>query len=113
MDAGTFGHEGSDFFIPMSPNERFEEALGQGEKIHDNYRRYAENFVSIPWCLMNHHMSCFAQWTEETRKQYLGYLQTPLAGRHFMMGIRSAITQDGSKEHFPPLTMRLANYKSG
>lgn len=70
----------------MSPNERFEEALGQGEKIHDNYRRYAENFVSIPWCLMNHHMSCFAQWTEETRKQYLGYLQTPLAGRHFMMG---------------------------
>nr|VFK66690.1 MAG: monoamine oxidase [Candidatus Kentron sp. UNK]VFK72164.1 MAG: monoamine oxidase [Candidatus Kentron sp. UNK] len=86
LAAYPFDPKSCDFFTRMIPDERFEEALRQGGKIHPSYRQYAENFVSIPWTRMNHHMGCAAEWTEETRNRYFSYLQTPLAGRHFMIG---------------------------
>jgi len=86
LGAYTFDGDNAEFFARMNPAERFEAALAQGEKIHPQYRRYAETAVSVPWQRMNHHMGCTAAWTEEARKRYFTYLQTPLAGRHFMMG---------------------------
>ena len=86
LGAYTFQHENAEYFARMSPAERFEAALSQGEKIHPNYRQFAETAVSVPWHRMNHIMGCTAVWTEETRRQYFRYLQTPLAGRHFLMG---------------------------
>jgi monoamine oxidase len=86
LGAYTFNGDNAEFFARMNPAERFETALTQGEKIHPDYRRYAETAVSVPWHRMNHHMGCTAAWTEDARKRYFTYLQTPLAGRHFMMG---------------------------
>ena len=86
LGAYTFNADNAEHFARLNPAQRFEEALQAGEKIHPDYRRYAENFVSIPWHRMNHHMGCTAQWSEEARARYFTYLQTPLANRHFMMG---------------------------
>lgn len=86
LGAYTFDGANAEFFARMNPAERFETALAQGERIHPDYRKYAETAVSVPWQRMNHHMGCTAAWTEETRRRYFTYLQTPLAGRHFMMG---------------------------
>jgi monoamine oxidase len=86
LGAYTWDADNADFFARQTPQQRFESALAQGERIHSDYRQYAENFVSIPWHRMNHHMGCTAQWTPETRARYFTYLQQPLAGRHFLMG---------------------------
>ena len=86
LGAYTFDEKNAEFFARLNPAERFESALRQGEKIHPDYRKYAETAVSVPWQRMNHQMGCTAQWTEETRKRYFTYLQAPLAGRHFLMG---------------------------
>ena len=86
LGAYTWNHENAEFFARLDPQQRFEVALDQGSRIHPDYRKYAENFVSIPWHRMNHHMGCTAQWTPETRELYFNYLQQPLSGRHYMMG---------------------------
>ncbi|MEM1435007.1 MAG: FAD-dependent oxidoreductase [Pseudomonadota bacterium] len=86
LGAYTFNSANAEYFARLTPAERFEEALRQGEMLHPNYRKHAESFVSIPWHRMNHHMGCTAQWTPETRAQYFGYLQQPVANRHFLMG---------------------------
>lgn len=86
LGAYTFSPDNAEFFARLTPAQRFEAALAQGEQVHPEYRQHAESFVSIPWHRMNHHMGCTAQWTEELRKQYFAYLQTPLNNRHFMMG---------------------------
>ncbi len=86
LGAYTFQQEHGHYFGLMSPAERFEAALAQGEKIHPDYRKYAENAVSVPWHRMNHIMGCNAMWTPETIERYFTYLQQPLAGRHFLMG---------------------------
>ncbi|MFV2090129.1 MAG: flavin monoamine oxidase family protein, partial [Pseudomonadales bacterium] len=53
--------DNADFFTRLNPEQRFEAALHQGQKIHPNYRKYAESFVSIPWYRMNHHLGCTAR----------------------------------------------------
>jgi len=86
LGAYTWDPANAELFARMTPAQRFEVALAQGEHIHADYRRHAENFVSIAWHRMNYQMGCTAQWTEEARTRYFGYLQTPLNGRHFLMG---------------------------
>lgn len=86
LGAYTFDPRHSEYFARMSPEERFEVALDQGEKIHPNYRQFAETAVSVPWHRMNHIMGCTAAWTEELRERYFAYLQTPINGRHYLMG---------------------------
>ncbi len=87
LGAYTWNPDNAEYFARMNPAERLTEAARQGEQIHPgNYQRNVETAVSVPWHRMNHIMGCTAQWTEETRKLYFSYLQTPLNGRHFMMG---------------------------
>jgi len=84
--AYTWNPDNAEYFARMSPEQRYEAALSQGEKVHPSYRKHAEKFVSIAWHRMNHQMGCTAQWSEESRERYFHYLQTPLNGRHFLMG---------------------------
>ena len=86
LGAYTWNQDNAEFFARMTPEERFQEALRQGSNIHPDYAEHAETAVSVPWHRMNHIMGCTAAWTEETRKRYFSYLQTPLNDRHFMMG---------------------------
>ena len=74
------------YFSRLNPEQRFEAAIVQGQKIHPDYRKYAESFVSIPWYRMNHILGCTAGWSEEATNRYFSYLQAPLNGRHFFMG---------------------------
>ncbi len=85
LGAYTFDAENSEFFARMTPEQRFEEVLKQGEKIHPDFRKYAQNAVSVPWHRMNHMMGCTAVWTAETRERWFKRLQQP-EGRHYMIG---------------------------
>ena len=69
----------------MSPAERIEQALVQGEKVHPGYRQHVERGVSVAWSRMNHILGCSALWTAEARRNELPTLQSPV-GRHYMMG---------------------------
>lgn len=86
LGAYTFNATNAEYFARMSPAERLEEAIREGEKIHPGYRNYVETAVSVPWHRMNHMMGCTAAWTEENRARYFSYLQQPVNGRHFLMG---------------------------
>ncbi len=86
LGAYTFNANNAEFFARMNPAERFEAAIQQGEKLHPDYRKYAEKSVSVAWHRMNHIMGCTAQWTPDARQRYFKLLQTPVAGRHYLMG---------------------------
>jgi monoamine oxidase len=73
LGAYTWDQSNAEFFARLNPQQRFKEAVRQGSKIHPDYGKHAETAVR-------------AAWTEETRRLYFTYLQTPLNGRHFMMG---------------------------
>ena len=69
----------------MSPAERVEVALVQGEKVHPGYRQHVERGLSVAWSRMNHMLGCSTLWTEEALRNDLPTLQEP-AGRHYLVG---------------------------
>ena len=69
----------------MSPAERLEAAIRQGEKIHPDYRSQIETGVSVVWHRMNNMLGCAAEWAPETRDKYFARIQAPF-GRHYMIG---------------------------
>ncbi|HSG89081.1 MAG TPA: FAD-dependent oxidoreductase [Pseudomonadales bacterium] len=83
--AYTFGDRGGEYFAKMSPAERIEAAISQGEKVHPDYRKYIETGVSVPWHRMNHMLGCSARWSDEDMKVHYPRLQAA-AGRHYMVG---------------------------
>ncbi|MEQ8860574.1 MAG: FAD-dependent oxidoreductase [Pseudomonadales bacterium] len=85
LGAYVFDHQTNDLMATMSPAERIELAIQNGEKIHPNYRRHVENGVSVAWHRMNYQMGCTAQWTEQARRDYFATLQQP-SGRHYLIG---------------------------
>lgn len=85
LGAYTFSEEAGEKFGRMTPAERLELALQQGEKLHPGYRGYVENGVSIAWHRMNHMQGCAAQWDEPLRAQWFKRLQAP-AGGHYLIG---------------------------
>lgn len=85
LGAYTFDDELGLRLTRMSPAERIELALAQGEKVHPGYRQHVERGVSVAWFRMNHILGCSALWTEEARRNELPTLQSPV-GRHYMMG---------------------------
>lgn len=76
----------------MTPAQRIEYAIAQGEKLHPNYRQYIETGVSICWNRMNHHMGCGTYWPPEVYDKHYKTVQAP-AGRHYMMGDQMATIQ--------------------
>lgn len=85
LGAYTFGDDAGEKFSRMTPAQRIELAIQQGEKLHPGYRNYVENGVSIPWHRMNHMLGCSAQWDEESRARWFKRLQAPVGG-HYLIG---------------------------
>jgi monoamine oxidase len=85
LGAYVFGGDAADRFERMTPAQRLEAAIRQGERIHPQYRQYVETGVSIPWHRMNNMLGCAAEWEPEMREKYFELIQAP-AGRHYMIG---------------------------
>ena len=69
----------------LSPAQRIDLALSQGERIHPQYRRFVGRGVSVAWHRMNHMLGCSAVWSESALRNHFERLQKP-AGRHYMIG---------------------------
>ena len=85
LGAYVMGGAASDRFEAMTPAERLEAAIRQGERVHPDYRSHVETGVSVCWHRMNNMLGCAAEWRPEVREQYFARLQAPF-GRHYMMG---------------------------
>jgi monoamine oxidase len=72
----------------MTPQQRIEAALAQGEVIHPGrYRNMYMNGASVAWSRVPWTLGCCARWTEETRKAHYQTLvamenRIVLAGEH-------------------------------
>lgn len=71
----------------MTPAERIEFGLRQGEVFHSQYRKEFSNGVAVAWSRMPGTLGCCAIWSEESRKQHYRNLTTMdgrivLAGEH-------------------------------
>ena len=69
----------------LSPAERIEAALAQGERVHPDYRQHVGRGVSVAWYRMNHVLGCSTRWTDEAMRNDFATLQNPV-GRHYMVG---------------------------
>ena len=75
----------SEWFGRMTPQDRLQEAIRQGTKVHPNYADYIENGVSVIWHRMNHQLGCTSSLSTEARNKYFKLLQKP-EGRLYMVG---------------------------
>ena len=85
LGAYTFGNERGLRLTRLSPAERIEAALAQGEKVHPDYRQHVERGISVAWSRMNHVRGCSTLWSDEARRNDFPTLQAP-AGRHYLVG---------------------------
>ena len=85
LGAYTFGDDVGEKWSRMTPAQRIEAAIQQGEKLHPGYRSYVEHGVSIPWHRMNHMLGCSARWDDSVRDQWFKRLQAPV-GAHYLIG---------------------------
>jgi monoamine oxidase len=85
LGAYVFDDDNNDRFARLSPAERLELVIQNGERIHPDYRKHVETGVTVSWHRMNYIMGCTAQWTEEARRHYYPILQQP-TGRHYLIG---------------------------
>jgi len=85
LAAYSWSDERGEKFSNLSPAQRIELAIQQGEKLHPGYRAHIENGVSVAWHRMNYMLGCAARWTDEVRKQWYARLQAPVGG-HYMIG---------------------------
>ncbi|MGY6770301.1 flavin monoamine oxidase family protein [Komagataeibacter sp. NFXK3] len=75
-------------FAGMTPQERIERALAQGEVFHPkHYRKEFSNGVSFAWSRVPWSMGCCSMWSEQARKTHYKALCTMdnrvvLAGEH-------------------------------
>jgi monoamine oxidase len=71
----------------MTPAERIEAALAQGEVFHPQYRKEFLSGVSVPWTRVPWILGCTSRWSEENRAAHYKDLVTMdgrvvLAGEH-------------------------------
>ena len=85
LAAYTFDSASGDRFAALSPPERIELAISQGERVHPQYRSYIETGVSVAWHQMNHMLGCAAAWNEALYAKWFARLQAPV-GNHYLMG---------------------------
>jgi monoamine oxidase len=85
LGAYTFDPRAGEKFARLSPPERIQLAIQQGEKIHPGYRNYIEKGVSVAWHQMNHMLGCAAQWDEALFERWFQRLQQP-EGHHYLIG---------------------------
>ncbi|MET0535597.1 MAG: FAD-dependent oxidoreductase [Steroidobacter sp.] len=85
LGAYTFDDARGEMFAKLSPAERIQLAIRQGEKIHPGYGRYVESGVSIAWHRMKHMYGCAMRWDEPLQTQRFNTLQSPVQG-HYLIG---------------------------
>jgi monoamine oxidase len=85
LGAYTFSGTAGDKFARMTPQERVNLAMRQGEKLHPGYSKYVEHGVSVAWHRMNHMLGCAAAWNESLRTQWYSVLREPV-GHHYLVG---------------------------
>ncbi len=85
LGAYSFGDQLGERLANMSPAERIELAIRQGEKVHPGYREHIENGVSVAWHRMNFMLGCAATWNQELLSKWFTRLQRPV-GHHYMVG---------------------------
>ena len=85
LGAYAFDDEPGYRLTRLSPAERIEAALAQGEKVHPGYRQLVGHGISVAWYRMNHVLGCSTRWTDEAMRDHFETLQNP-AGRHYMVG---------------------------
>jgi monoamine oxidase len=85
LGAYTFADETGEKFSRLTPAQRIDLAIQQGEKLHPGYRDHVESGVSIPWHRMNHMLGCSARWDDAVRAQWFKRLQAPV-GNHYLIG---------------------------
>ncbi|WP_207796728.1 flavin monoamine oxidase family protein, partial [Sphingomonas oleivorans] len=71
----------------MTPEQRIETALAQGEVFHPQYRKEFMNGVAVAWSRVPWMMGCTSRWTDENRAQHYQNLvamdgRLVLAGEH-------------------------------
>ncbi|GBQ29767.1 flavin-containing amine oxidase [Gluconacetobacter sacchari DSM 12717] len=74
-------------FAGMTPAERIEHGLAQGQAIHANYRDEFRTGVSMAWSRMPWTLGCCSMWSEQARKTHYKALcaidnRIVLAGEH-------------------------------
>lgn len=74
-------------FAGMSPAERIEHGLAQGQVIHPNYRKEFRGGVALAWSRMPWTLGCCSMWSEQSRKTHYKTLcamdnRIVLAGEH-------------------------------
>lgn len=69
----------------MSPQERIETALAQGEKIHPQYRKEFLSGVAVSWYRVPWMLGCRARWSNEARKAHYDALSA-INGRLVLAG---------------------------
>ncbi len=85
LGAYTFPPHLGEKFARLSPSERIEAAIVQGEKVHPGYRSHIETGVSVAWHRMNHMLGCAARWDDAAMAEHFPVLQAPV-GNHFLIG---------------------------
>ncbi|MFT5210716.1 MAG: monoamine oxidase [Flavobacterium sp.] len=82
-------------FTEMTQEERIEDFLKYGEKVHPNYRQMVEKPVTVAWHRMNHMLGCAPRWAKERsgwsdkEEHMFETLRQPVNGRHYLIGDQS------------------------
>lgn len=87
LGAYASGQEHTLNLTRMTPEERIEAALSQGEKIHPQYRKEFLSGVAVSWYRVPWMLGCRALWSQEARKTHYDALasvdgRVVLAGDH-------------------------------
>ena len=85
LGAYAFDDAPGDRLTRLSPAERIEAALAQGERVHPDYRQIVGRGISVAWYRMNHMLGCSTRWSDEAMRDHFATLQNP-TGRHYMVG---------------------------
>ena len=82
-------------YTEMSQQDRIEDLLKHGEKVHPNYREMAQKPMTIAWHRMNHMLGCAPRWARnrggwsDKEEQMYETLRQPVNGRHYLIGDQS------------------------
>jgi monoamine oxidase len=69
----------------MSPPDRIQAALTQGEALHKQYRAEFRSGVAVAWSRMPWILGCCSQWSDQARKDHYQAL-TAIDGRIVLAG---------------------------
>jgi monoamine oxidase len=86
LGAYLFG-ENAMQFTSMTPEQRVQQAVEYGSRIHPQYPQEFDNGIAVAWHRVPFTMGCFGAWTAETRAQHYQDLcridgRIALAGEH-------------------------------